>query len=343
MVFDKTFGQRLLIWLFYAITSGIILLVLITHPEIEEGKHSAFPDMVYGRANKPYVYRALLPITVRIIAGITPERMKEKIIQFISSRTFIRKIIEDKVEDKYMYEYLIALVLIFGCFLGLAFLLRYSLRLFYNLPPFVADFAPVGGLLSLPLFFRHYFYLYDPSTLFLFTLAITLIATRKYLLFYIVFLFSAVNKETSILLLGVFLIENLRSPKLDWRLIGHLSLQLVLWTVARVFITNIFKVNPGSFVEFHLLDYNLQLIFRPFRLIYFLIIFALFFSLVRYHWNEKPFFLRTGLLITWVPLITFALFFGFLDEMRAYCETFPFVFLLSVPTVVELFNINKSQ
>ena len=38
----------------------------------------AFLDMVHGTAHKPFVYRTLLPTTVRIVAAITPVGMRER-------------------------------------------------------------------------------------------------------------------------------------------------------------------------------------------------------------------------------------------------------------------------
>jgi hypothetical protein len=330
----KTLWRKLLILLSYLLTTGIVLFVFIVRPGINGYERAMFPDMVYGKAYKPFVYRTLLPTTVRIIAEITPAHMKDEIRLRFQNRRMINIL---KWETEYIYEYLVALVIMFGCFLGFAYLLRYLVRLFYNFPSFVADLAPVGGLLILPIFFKYYSYIYDPGTLFLFTLAIILIAKRKHWLYYIVFVLATLNKETSILLLGIFLIREFKVMG-KATLARHLLFQTLIWIAVKASITAIFRDNPGSFCEFHL-DYNLGLISEPYRLFYFVSVILISWALIRYRWAEKPVFLRRGLFIAVTPLMLTALVLGFLDELRCFYEAFPFLFLLSLPTIVDIFGL----
>lgn len=322
-------------FLLYFLAAGIVLFVFIVRPGINGYQPAMFPDMVYGQAYKPFVFRTLLPTTIRTVAEVTPESVKEGFNAAFQNKRMV-KILE--WEKEYLYEYFIGLILMFCCFLGLAFLLRYLIKLLYEFPSFVADFAPLGGLLILPVFFKYYSYLYDPPTLLLFTLAIISLAKRNLLLFYIVFLLATLNKETSILLSGIFFIREFKvMRRTKW--VKHILIQVTAWIAIRALITAAFKNNPGSFVEFHLLDYNLGLISNPQELLYFIIVIAVFAVLIKYRWAEKPALLRQGLLITIAPLMSLALFFGFVDELRGYYEAFPFIFLLSLPTVVDIFEL----
>lgn len=333
--FHKTLGRNIVILLLYLLTSGMVLFVFIVRPGINGYDRAMFPDMVYGKAHKPFVYRTLLPSGVRALAEITPECVKERIRSTLQDKRMISIL---KWEKEYLYEYGVALIIMLSCFLGSAYQLRYLLRWFYDFPSYVADFAPMVGLLILPVFFKYYSYIYDPSTIFLFTLAIILIVKERIWLFYLVFLLATVNKETSILLVGIFFIREFKVMS-KASLVRHLLSQMLLWIAVKAILLVIFRNNPGSFCESHL-SHNLDLISAPFRLLYFVGVVLLFCVLICYRWTEKPSFLRKSLFITAVPLISLAFFFGFVDELRGYYEVFPFLFLLSVPTIVEIFELS---
>jgi hypothetical protein len=223
----------------------------------------------------------------------------------------------------------------FLCILGLLFALRYLVAVFYDYPDVVADISPIGALLTLPLFFRYCSYIYDPATLFLFPMALILIVKKKYLLFYLVFILATCNRETSILLAGLFFLYNLkRMPKS--RLVGHACGQAIIWFSIKMLLVNIFRSNPGSFLEFHLFDRNLALFRQPISLLYFTGVILLFTPLIFYKWKSKPVFLRWSFLLTMGTLFSIGFVWGVIDELRVYYEAFPFIFLLSLPTVVEV-------
>jgi hypothetical protein len=181
-----------------------VLFVFVVYPGFNGYDRAMFPDMVYGKAYKPFVYRTLLPSAVRAVAEVTPDAVKNRISPAVERRMHLLQIPES--ERGYAYEYFVALVLMYCCFVGLAYTLRHLTAWFYDYPAFVADLAPVGGLLVLPVFFKYYSYVYDPCTLLLFSLAVASIVARKRRLFYLLFVLATFNKETSILLSGLFFI-----------------------------------------------------------------------------------------------------------------------------------------
>jgi hypothetical protein len=327
--------------LLYLLTTALVLFVFILHPGINRYSRAKFSDMVYGQAHKPFVYRALLPSAVRVVAEVTPEGLKEEIGLVVQNKG--RHLIPALGwETEYLYEYFVALILMFCCLAGFAFTLRRLAALFYDFPSFVADLAPIGGLLVLPVFFRYCNYIYDPCTLLLFTAGIASIARRRAILFYVVFVLATLNKETSILLAGLFLMRDLKVVR-NSSLAGHVLLQVSLWLAVRALIMVVFRGNPGSFLEVHLV-HNLGLIFDPKKLLYFGGVISVFTVLIGSGWAGKPVFLRRGLLVTMIPLVFLALFLGYVDELRGYYETFPFLLLLSLPTMVEIFGSStKSQ
>jgi len=46
---------------------------------VDDNPHARVADTVYGKAHKPFVYRALLPGIVRIAVSTIPERVKSAI------------------------------------------------------------------------------------------------------------------------------------------------------------------------------------------------------------------------------------------------------------------------
>lgn len=332
--------RKLVVFLLYLLTSVSVLFIFIVRPGINGYPRAMFKDMVYGEAYKPFVYRTLLPSTVRAVVEVTPVKLKDKIRLAYEHRKIL--LVEMlKWETEYIYEYSVALVLMLCCFIGFAFALHHLTSWFYDYPPLVADLAPVGGLLILPVFFRYCNYIYDPCTLLLFTLAVSSLVTRKRVLFYIIFALASFNKETSILLSALFLIHEVRIVG-KATLIRHLLYQASLWIAIRGLILFLFRNNPGSMLEIHL-AHNAELLFRPFWLLYFVGVIVIFWVLVGYGWARKPVFLRKGLLITLIPLVSLAFFFGYVDELRDYYEAYPFLFLLLVPTMVDLFGSSSPK
>ncbi|MEK9135917.1 MAG: hypothetical protein AAB393_02235 [Bacteroidota bacterium] len=329
----------------YLLSTAIILFIFLNHPGIGHSSSgsaaTAFEDHVYGTAQKPFVYRALMPFVIRSSMAALSEETK----------TGIRELAEQKKKYfagldwnmEYIVEYLVAVKIMFLCLLGFLVVLRLLLKFFYpSLPAILIDFVPLAALWLLPLLFRYYHYIYDPATLLLFTLAVYLITMRRLGLFYLVFALATINKETAILLIGVFALHELTLPSRT-RLIAHIVAQLTIWGAIKGILASMFATNPGVFVEFHLLDHNLVPHTDPFAWLYFAAVVAAMWLLVRHRWSEKPVFLRRSLFVVAVPLLVLSFFFGYFDELRGYYEAYPIVFLLCVPTVVDVFGLDTSR
>jgi hypothetical protein len=240
----------------------------------------------------------------------------------------------------YAYEYAVFFALSFLCILGFGFLLRALTRLCYpNNPGVLTDLGPVIGLAIIPLvFFRYSNLVHDPTTLFVFTLCLYLIVKRSRVWYLVVFPFAVLNKETAILLPIIFLLRESRfSPRRQ--LAGLMVVQLGVYGGVRLLLTHALKGQPGSLVEMHLRD-NLALMRG-------LGVYAKTLGAVGplavpvfYGWRRKPVFLRRGLIATAFPLASAAFFFGMFAELRGYYEAYPFVFLLAVPAVAEVFGVS---
>jgi hypothetical protein len=325
--------------LMYGVTSATVIIVFLVRPGLDGHPHASFPDVVRGTAYKPYVYRALVPAGVRLISMATPDGLEEAVDRDFASKR-IAKVLGWQTD--YIYEYLSALALMVLSLIGYAFSLRALFRNSYDYSPVSTDLIPIGGLLVLPLLFRYYSYIYDPSNLFLFTLAMALIVTGRTAWFYVVFTLATVNKETSFLLIGLFLAYRLRGS-LDRATVVHAGLLSLIWFAIKGGLAYAYLDHPGSFVEMHLLDHNLRVPFEhPVSLAYFVGVYVLFGWLIGTGWAAKPEFLKRGLLITVPVLLVLHFFFGYIDELRGYYEALPCAYLLSVPTVAKILAYSGS-
>jgi len=320
----------------YCMTAGVVLTLFVFRPGINWYYRATFIDMVQGNAHRPYVYRALVPTMIRSIDAITPLWLKEAARSAGEGTRVIQML---GWEPQFLFTYAVAVTLLLCFLVGTAFVLRALVLHFYQYPPFVADLMPVIGLILLPALFRYYSHLYDPATLFLFSLALWYLAKEDIAWFYIIFILATLNKETSILLIGVFAVKE-HAAMSRGRFIGHCVVLAALWIGIKGLIDYVFRNNPGSLVEFHL-DHTLTIARDVPSMAYLVGVFVIGGILIQYRWNEKPLFLRRGLLITLLPLVVLAAFLGSIDETRGYYEAFPFALLLAVPTLVDVFDRGK--
>jgi hypothetical protein len=310
--------------------------MFISHVGLNSYSASLFGEMVYGESYRPFVCRALVPLTVRYITEITPPAVIDG-LEYLAQRKaiFIRMMTLAEMESYYVFEYLVYLVIAFICYFGFILVMRQFIKELYDFPDSVADIGAALALLFIPAFFRYCNYIYDPATIFLFALASLMIIKQKRVWFYVAFILAVMNKETSILLIAFFFIYEYKSMRKS-HLTFHLFAQLVIWFSWRLMVTSIYADNIGGMLEFHLLDHNLTLYIRPMAIVYMAVVYLLFFVLLKYNWDKKPAVLRKGFWITFIPIAVLSFFFGFFDELRMFYEVYIFAYLLAVPTIVSI-------
>lgn len=313
--------------------------MFLVRPGMTGHPQADFPDLVYGRAHQPYVSRVLLPATVRIVESVTPQAVKN----FAHDQLADRLIVTDfGWYDAYLYEFAVATLLMLFCLIGFAFTLKKLTEVFYDFPPILVNLGPLIGLSLLPLFFRYYSYLYDPGTLLLFPLSILFLAQKRFGWFVFSFILATLNKETSVLLLGLFICHEW---VVDRRFrVTRMLVLVLLWVALRAALVWGFKDNPGVLLEHHFREHTVWLLTRfPIALRYFLAVAALFFVFIRHDWRSKPRFLKVGLPTAAVPLLVASMFFGFADELRGYYEVFPFLYLLALPSIYRILGFETSS
>jgi hypothetical protein len=330
--------RRAAVFLLYVLVASVVLTVFVVHPGFEGHPRATFADQVDGRAHRPFAGRILVPTVIRGMCAATPDAFERYVARRFAQGRFVRSLGWDA--DR-MYEYFAVLALMAGCFVGTLYIWRELVERCYRYPAHVADVAPVIGLLSLTLFFRYLSYMYDPATILLFSASILALCARPRGIFVVVFTLAVLNKETSALLIPLYWIRY-RAELAPRRLALHVGSLAILWLSIRALILYFVRQNPGRTLESHLIDHNLRLPWLyPLYFAYTILIFWVAVWLVRRGWHTKPAFFRTGLLVTFLPLFAASFFFGYVDELRGYYECFPFLFLLSVPSLCSIFGVTE--
>ena len=105
--------------------SSFILVVFLkpseSHSGINEYNRSKFMDMVEGEAHKPFVYRTLLPTTIRVVSSLTPKEVQETFSVGVDQNLFLGRVFNKLLwEPSAAYQYFIASILMLACLIGFA-------------------------------------------------------------------------------------------------------------------------------------------------------------------------------------------------------------------------------
>ncbi len=323
------------------LTSLYVFLVFLKSPGINSYERSKFPDMIYGKAWKPFVYRVFVPVSVKVIIGIIPESLQNKLTEFGNENSQAARVLSElNWEAEYLTEYLAACFIMFSALIVFALFLKKFFKAIFNVPEWFANLLLIGMLFALPVFYINDNYIYDFPSLMFFTAGLYFLQKQNWKLFLLIFFLSCWNKETTILLTLIFIIHYRKKFFIEKKKYFTLLLsQLVIFIFIKVILSITFFDNPGSFVEFHLLDYN-KILLNGYNLLTFSSLLFLL-LLVGYKWKEKPVFLKDSLWIV-IPLFLLTLFLGFFDELRDYYEIYPVVVLLIGYSIAKIFGVDIS-
>ena len=294
-------------------------------------------DMIKGTAYKPFVYRALVPLVVRSVSATVPNTIKANIDEHVRKRFYKTKAYEKLIEDIGFTDFSIVAFVLYTSIIGFALAFKNLARnLYVSDSRFLCLFSLIA-VAGLPIFFKYYSYIYDFTHLFLFTVCLSLLAKPKWFLYLLLFGITTVSKETSILLILVYiLVYKPILPKPFF--VKILALQICIYVIIKLLISLSFSNNPGSFVEFHL-DHNLSL--RAYSIPQFLS-FAIIGVAAAYDWSQKPAFLKRSLWIL-APLVILTFFLGFIDEYRDYYEVYPIILLLVAHTIAKILRVKPFE
>lgn len=279
----------------FLVVCGMFLIFLQTF-ELNGDPRSTLAKMMAGTADRPFVYRVLVPFVIRQISTWTslPANAAALGVMWLSLAGF-----------------------------ALAF--RILCKRFVS-EPILAETAVLLGLVGL--YFSFYFgKIYDSTILCLFTLELVLMESRQWRAYMLIFPIACLVKETTALLGLVFALHFFRilERRTFWSLLAG---QAGVFLVIRLVITWVFRNNPGNALEFHLPDHIKAFQSQPIFFSLWLLLLVLVAAATAYGWRRKPLFLRHAALATALPLLVLFFSSGGPYELRNLYEAYPAVFLL---------------
>jgi len=340
-------GRQAVRWItigfLYLAAASIVLVLFLSWPGVYGGKANLL-DMVGGTADRPYVGRLVLPALVRLsvvvgehASGVTGAEWARRSVEKVGALVLRRsRAPKHAFDDAYTYGSF-AMVALF-CFVGFAVTLRASIRSVYPEYPFwVSDLAPIVALMVMPVtLFRYVSFIYDPMTLFIFTVCLHLIAVRILPAYLLLFPLAVLSRETAILLLPVLLARG-AEDSLRPRLVAVGVYHVVVFVGLRILLHYAFRHNPGAAFTLQV-HRNLAVAGDPSFYVKTFAPLAPVALLIFYGWRRKRVFLRRAFLILGGTLVPLCLLFGSLGETRTYLELYPLAVLLAVPSAAHAFG-----
>jgi hypothetical protein len=292
--------------------------------------------MVDGTAERPFVYRTLLPTTVRIFSFICPKGIQSSIATDVDQSGALKLVFSNfGWEASAAYQHFVAAILMFICFVGFGhFATKLTLKA-CGLRDSLATRSLLATtlILGIFLFFNYDTNIYDPPQLFLFALSLYFLSVSKLWQFIISFALCCINKETAFLLIPIFAVTFYRhsTSRKYWGVLSALSGYYML---VRLSILYVFRFNQGQVSQDHL-----------FRNIFLLLSISLSspisiwivpIALCIYRWSEKPDFYKVAFICLVPPLVVVGTLFGNLDEWRIFYEAYPIVFGMALHSLLQL-------
>jgi hypothetical protein len=284
-----------------------------------------------GTADRPYVYRVLLPMVANALSPLVPESVALRL--GATSEIIIGEDVFDRNLNgaNYPSQVILILAMMYLSLAGFAVTTWYALRHFgygvrlqYAMPPVLL----LGSLI-----FFDFGYVYDFSTLFFFWLALMLMACRKWSWYFLVLALGTLNKETMILLLPVFVLYYW--PRIPRRSFFVLSaLQLGIYSMLQGVVRLAFLDNPGGSFRWNLpqqlaafqgIAANSPTMFLSWGAAL-----AIMAVLTAHRWRNKPYFLRVALVVLPCLSVLYMLG-GYPQEIRVMLESYPVVAILMLP------------
>jgi hypothetical protein len=315
--------------LLYAALSFFICVIGLLRPGFTPVK-GELHSMVEGTQMQPFVRRALVPFVIRGIERVVPAAVQERISGGVmASMPFAATFFKSPAE---VFRKSCAVLLIWLSMWGFSLFFYYLYVAVYPRSGLIVSLFPLVALTVLPVHFFRAFMLYDIPGLFFTTACLYFLLKERWGWYYLCFLLAAVNKESSVFLITVFLFMYF-GKYASRRLALHVLAQALIWSAVFLSLFLLYRHNPGDVFEFALVR-NLLAWKVAYGLIGGLQMITygalLFFALLS--WKERPRVVRR-MFLGLTPLFLMSLFVGYIEELRVYYEIFPVIMLLLLPSV----------
>ena len=316
---------KVLYWVVVFAVSACVFWIYLSISGSWNFEPASFPKMLEGTADRPYVYRLLIPVISKFTAWLIPSWLID-----VSQKApySIKYIINVLGQGKYLREAIVAVILMYFSLVGFIFTER-SLLKYLEYSPEAEQIIPIVlSIFILPLTLFHG-YIYDLPQLFLFTLGLVFLLRKQWHFYLPLLALVTANKETSIFLIVIFALYYFQSlnRKAYFLLLGA---QLMVYVLIHGLTLYLYRNNPGNVL---LWTGGLQLseyIHYPITFLVTILFFGIILFLVFKDWQYKPFFLRISFSVFFMILVLF--FVGGREmEFRVFIDILPIFGTLMFP------------
>lgn len=251
--------------------------------------------IVYGTYPRPYVYRALIPWVARYLNELGFREDVAVIIAIIASA------------------------------IGLVYAIQYLLSSFQKQNDTRVFLISALVTLAFMILFSRDCKVYDLATAAFFALGIGAMKRNSLGLFYILFILSSINRETTIVLTIIFSIYFFKRMRITPFLLG-IGFQVLTFILIRIWLTMLFKDNIGVHGVIRPLE-NLRLYtyYPLITFIHWMIIILIIWQIVRKR-RTTPQILNLSFFILFPLLMGVYIVAGFSFEVRIFAEVYPIAF-----------------
>lgn len=220
--------------------------------------------MLNETADKPFVYRQLIPTTANLIGNHVSDKFINSVSDKYSNGPIKNYATVSKLIDapaKYKFKWLIVYWMGFAMLLGSLFILRAILSSF-GVGPITSVFAPCIFSLCMPIIQTIGGYTYDYGELFFMSLALYLTLKNRYIILLSVVSLATFNKESFIFFIPT-LYPFLPKSAVVSRTHIFYALQLMISVCINLWVKTIYCSNGGEAVEIWF-SKNIQNYLNPF-------------------------------------------------------------------------------
>lgn len=359
----ELFTKEAIILLLYMAVSAMVLDTFMQTRSLEEGSPGfGLEKMLEGTAQRPFVYRQLVPVTVNSLVSLIPEEQHDAFVQYHLDRHHLKQMYFERAKypnmkkgreqwtPTYSLKFHLVYLFMFASLLACMYCMRWLQNAVFARNDSFYALTPILFMTVLPLSFVNGNFYYDfPELFFLGILLLT--AVKGWYGAWVILLPLAVFNKESNILVPLLYISVIVGSLGTWRNRIYLGLSIALSAIIYIYIKMLFADNPGSTVFFQL-SRNIDFWLNPKN--YFLwedffaplipfprgmniIWIALIISTILVAWRKKPSVIRwlfvTSLAVT-LPLF---ILFSATDEVRNLSFVFIPLFLLVSHSLQYLF------
>jgi len=237
---------------------------------------------------------------------------------------FLARILTDLLAIPPDYAILITIII---SFVGMLWALQYLGLAYSDNHERIALFAFGGVLASSFLLSSGFGEIYDPATVFFFALSLGLLARNKLKEYYFLFLFATLNRETTFLLVMVYVFYYYRRiPLFDY--ISGIAYQTLVYISIKFIVSYLFADNGGK--PMYLLEYDVFRVYisNPLLTTGMIVILLACLYYVFKGWKNKPLFLRVAFLSIFPAQVLLHFLLGYAYELRVFLESIPVICML---------------